>query len=66
LLVYFWLQYSPEFGELLLGEFPTPCGEETKPYYLNDLCRRYQAQVLPCYVVLLANMRNNKVPYSTP
>jgi len=53
LLVYLGLKYSPEFDELLLSEFPKPCGEETKPYHLNDLCRRRQAQVLPCYVIFL-------------
>ena len=65
-MVYFGLKYSSDFGELLLGEFPKPCGEKTKTYHLNDLCRGRQAQVLPCYVVLLSNIRNNKVPYPTP
>jgi hypothetical protein len=66
LLVYFGLKYSPEFDELLLSEFPKSCDEEAKSYHLNDLCRSLQAQVLPRYVVLLSNMRNNNVPYPTP
>jgi hypothetical protein len=65
-MVYFGLKHSSDFGELLLGEFPKPCGEKAEPYHLNGLCGGLQAQVLPCDVVLLSNMRNNNVPYPTP
>jgi hypothetical protein len=64
--VYFGLKDSPEFAELLLGEFSKPGGEQTKPYHLNDLGSSLQAQVLPRYVVLLAHMGNHKVPDPTP
>ena len=37
LLVDLVLKDRPECDELLLGEFPPPGGEETKPYHLNDL-----------------------------
>jgi len=59
------LKDRPECDELLLGEFPPPGGEETKPYHLNDLCRSLQAQVVPRDAVLLANSRNNQVPDPT-
>ena len=43
MLVHFALKYRPELGELLLGKFPKPGGEETEPYHLNGLCRSLQA-----------------------
>ena len=33
--MYFGLKHRPDFGELLLGEFPKPCSEETKPATLE-------------------------------
>jgi hypothetical protein len=66
LLVDLVLHGCPEFAELRLSELPKPCSEEPKPYHLNDLYGSLQAQILPRDVVLLANIRNNIVPYPTP
>ena len=66
LLVNLVLNGCPEFAELRLSELSQPCGEETKPYHLNDLYGSLQAQILPRDVILLANLWNNIVPYPTP